>query len=122
MLVKLTPGDDAGWKRRVVGNLPRFVNVSWVEEGRQLQLPVVRGRDLRSISSMFYEQLLRAQIPKAQKIQSSCQSFCAFGICTHKSCSYKTLMKLTPAAVVVVAVVGWLSLLLNGVAVSWSVK
>ncbi len=31
--------------------------------------------ELRSISPAFYEQLVREQIPKAQKIQSSCQSF-----------------------------------------------
>ncbi len=38
------------------------------------------------ISPTFYTQLLSAQIPKTQKIQSSCQSFCAFGTCTRKSC------------------------------------
>jgi len=32
---------------------------------------------LGSISSTFYEQLLGMQIPKAQKIQSSCQVFFA---------------------------------------------
>jgi hypothetical protein len=42
-------------------------------------------KHLLSISSTFLKQLLRAQILKAKKIQSSCQSF---GICGHKSCSY----------------------------------
>ncbi len=40
------------------------------------------------ISPTFYSKLLCSQIPKEQKIQSNCQSFCAFGICTHKSCTY----------------------------------
>jgi len=39
---------------------------------------------LGSISQTFYLQLLRVQIPKAQKVQSSRQSFCAFGICASK--------------------------------------
>jgi len=34
--------------------------------------------NLGSILSMFYKQLLHAQIPKAQKWQSSCQSFIHF--------------------------------------------
>jgi hypothetical protein len=40
-----------------------------------------------SISSLFYKQLLCTQILKAQNRQSSCQSFCAFGICPCKTCS-----------------------------------
>jgi len=43
--------------------------------------------DQRSISPTFYEQLLHTQIPKAQKRQSSRQSFFAFMICERKSCS-----------------------------------
>jgi len=37
------------------------------------------------IPPTFYAQLLPAQIPKAQKIQPSCQSFCAFWISMRKS-------------------------------------
>ena len=42
---------------------------------------------LGSISSMFYEQLLFPQIPKAQKDSQVVNLLCAFGICFHKSCS-----------------------------------
>ncbi len=56
-------------------------------------------RDKVSISSTFYGQLLRVQIPKAQKIQSSCQFFCAFGISNLGSgcakAAHRMLMKLT---------------------------
>ena len=40
-----------------------------------------------TISPSFYAKLLRSVIPNAQKILSSCQSFCAFGICVRKSFS-----------------------------------
>jgi hypothetical protein len=41
-----------------------------------------------SISSTFYEQL-HAQIPKKRKKDTSLEChFCAFGICTHKSCAF----------------------------------
>ena len=40
----------------------------------------------RSISPAFYIQLLRMQIPKEQKRQSTEAAFCAFGICAYKSC------------------------------------
>ncbi|KAJ1498475.1 hypothetical protein HMI54_012641, partial [Coelomomyces lativittatus] len=40
-----------------------------------------------SISSTFYKELLRVQIPKAQKRLSSQAAFCAFGICKRKSSS-----------------------------------
>ena len=40
-----------------------------------------------SISTTFYEQLLRVQIPKAQKRQSTQAAFCGFGIWARKSCS-----------------------------------
>ncbi len=43
--------------------------------------------NLVSISSTFYEQLLHAQIPNAQKDSQVVSLFCAFGICTSKSCS-----------------------------------
>ncbi len=46
---------------------------------------VARGEHLVSISSTFYEQLLRTQIPKAQKRLSVLHTFCAFGIWAHKS-------------------------------------
>ena len=42
---------------------------------------------LGSISPTFYEQLLRAQIPKVHKDSQVKQLFCAFGICERKSCS-----------------------------------
>ena len=45
-----------------------------------------RIADQGSISPTFYEQFLRAQIPKAQR-QSSKAAFCAFGICARKSCT-----------------------------------
>jgi len=44
-------------------------------------------RDPGSISSMFYTQLLPAQIPNVQKRLTTWLSFCAFGICVGKSCS-----------------------------------
>jgi len=40
-----------------------------------------------SIPSTFYEQLLHPQITKAQKDTQVVSLFCAFGICTSKSCS-----------------------------------
>jgi len=44
---------------------------------------------------MFDEQLLRAQIPKAQKGQSSCQSFLALLRSARAKAARKMLMKLT---------------------------
>jgi hypothetical protein len=45
--------------------------------------------DLGLISSMFYEQLLRTKILKAQNKDNQVVSiFGAFGICMKKSCSY----------------------------------
>jgi len=38
----------------------------------------IQDRDPKSNSQTFYEQLLCAQIPKAQKVQSSGQSFLLF--------------------------------------------
>jgi len=50
-----------------------------------------------SISPKFYEKLLRAQIPKAQKRQSSSQSvFALLGSVRAKN-ACRTLVKLTPA-------------------------
>jgi len=46
-----------------------------------------RETDHGSISPTFYEQLLRAYISKAQKGQSSHQSYSAFGIYARKSCA-----------------------------------
>ncbi len=48
-----------------------------------------RGKinNLWSITSTFYNQLLRTQIPKAQKRLTTKQSFCAFGIRSCKTCS-----------------------------------
>jgi len=46
---------------------------------------VEEGKEQVSISPILYEELLHVQIPKAQKIQSSHQSFCAFGLCQRKS-------------------------------------
>jgi len=43
---------------------------------------------------MLYKQLLRAQIPKAQKIQSSCLSFVGFQDLRAKA-ARRTLMKLS---------------------------
>ena len=43
------------------------------------------ARTQGSISSIFYEQLLHAQIPKSAKRQSTQAAFCAFGICERKS-------------------------------------
>jgi hypothetical protein len=39
-----------------------------------------------SISSMFYQQILHAEIPKAQKNNQVVSLFCTFGIWVHKSC------------------------------------
>jgi len=44
---------------------------------------------------MCYEQLLRTQIPKAQKRQSSCQFFVLSGSESQKA-AHNMLMKLTP--------------------------
>jgi len=41
-----------------------------------------------SISSMFYEQLLHAKVPKAPKKTVKLSVFYAFAICAQKSCSY----------------------------------
>jgi len=51
---------------------------------------------LGSISSTFYEQLLCMQISKAQKIQSSCQSFFALSGSALIKAACRMLMKLTP--------------------------
>jgi len=40
--------------------------------------------DLVSMSPIFYEQLLRMQIPKAQKDSQVVSLLCAFGICGRK--------------------------------------
>ncbi len=40
--------------------------------------------ELVSISSMFYQQLLRNQIPKVQKSMKTWLSFCTFRICAHQ--------------------------------------
>ena len=40
-----------------------------------------------SISPTFYKELSHTQIPKAKKRPSSQAAFCAFGICTCKSCT-----------------------------------
>ncbi len=58
-----------------------------VELTRLQQLTHCYKEDIMSISSMFYEQLLRVQILKAQKDSQVVSPFCAFGICAHKSCS-----------------------------------
>ena len=42
-------------------------------------------KDYGSISPTFYEQLLRSQIPIAQKRQSGQAAFCAYGICACNS-------------------------------------
>ncbi len=55
-------------------------------------LAVQSTRDQGSISPIFYEQLLRTKIPKAQKTLMTWLSFCSFGICTQKS----MLVKSTP--------------------------
>jgi len=46
-----------------------------------------------SISPKFYEKLLRAQIPKVQKIQPSCQSFFALLGSVRVKAAHKMLMK-----------------------------
>jgi len=38
------------------------------------------------VVDFIIEQLLRVQIPKAQKDSQVVNLFCTFGICTHKSC------------------------------------
>jgi len=47
-------------------------------------------------SQMFYKQLLHEQIPKTQKILSSCQYFYALSGSASIKAACKTLMKLTP--------------------------
>jgi hypothetical protein len=47
---------------------------------------------------MFYEKLLHPQILKAQKRQSSCQSFFALSGSVHLKAAHRMLMKFTPAA------------------------
>ncbi len=54
------------------------------------------ARNQGSISSTFYEQLLRSKIPKVKKIQSSCQSFFALLGSMSVKAVRKTLVKLTP--------------------------
>ncbi len=49
-----------------------------------------------SISSTFYDQLLHAQILKAQKRQPSCQSFFVLLGSAHVKAGCITLMKLSP--------------------------
>ncbi len=49
-----------------------------------------------SISSTFYEQLLRTQIPKVQKRHSHHQDLFALLVSGHVNAAHKTLMKLTP--------------------------
>jgi len=49
-----------------------------------------------SISSTFYMQLLHAQIPNAQKIQGSCQSFLALLGSAHVKSVGKMLVKSAP--------------------------
>ncbi len=50
-----------------------------------------------SISKTFYDQLLEAQIPKAQKRESSCQSFLRFrDMRAARKAAHGTLIKLTP--------------------------
>ncbi len=54
------------------------------------------GRNLVSISPTFYAKLLRVQIPKAQNIQSSHQSFFALLGSVCLKAGSKTLVKSTP--------------------------
>jgi hypothetical protein len=49
-----------------------------------------------AILPTFYVQLLHMQIPKAQKIQSSCQSLFALLGSAHIKAASKMLVKLTP--------------------------
>ena len=48
-----------------------------------------------SISSIFSEQLLHAQVPKTQKDNNHLTVFCVFGICARKSCLW-TIDKFEP--------------------------
>ncbi len=63
------------------------VHKKWFTETPQ------QGRLQGSISPTFYVQLLHAQIPNAQKIQSSCEFFTLLGSAVHKM-----LVKLTPGS------------------------
>jgi len=54
---------------------------------------------------MMFAQLLRAQIPKAQKIQSSHQSFFALLRPSHVKAACKTLFKLAPGATAALAAI-----------------
>ncbi len=58
----------------------------WPERSSSLRRLHSPRMTCKSISPTFYGQLLRTQIPKAPKIKSSHQSFCAFKICGCKSC------------------------------------
>jgi len=65
--------------------LPLFQRAHWCRAGaghslmnNPVKTSVKRKPDPWSISSTFYKQLLRTQILKVQKRQSSCQSFLRF--------------------------------------------
>jgi len=69
------------WERERLGERERARKA---EEGVCCSHIIVGGR-LGSISSIFHEQLLHAQILKAQKDWQLDCIFCAFGICLGKS-------------------------------------
>ncbi len=72
-----------------------FSSMSW-EWNNEFRSSQARVRDLVSISSMFFVQLLRSQILNAQKRQSSQQCHLALLGPTGVKAVHRVLMKLTP--------------------------
>ena len=68
--------DDGVRVRSASSNAGRRKNIDWRDFLEQI---LNMRRQQVSISSSFYEQLLQAKIPKAQKIESSCQFFVLLG-------------------------------------------
>ena len=64
-----------------------FFKKFWHKFARERENEGDKIADLESISPTFYMQLLRKQIPKAQKDSQVKQLFCTLGICESKSCS-----------------------------------